>query len=206
MQKTNYNWPLSRTLGLSLVLGLSAPSPSTLAEAKKAKKPAADHKAEEPQEGAAPSNEFTITNKYIHKWVKMPELHGRSVVSEENFRFTTERGMAEVVIFLASWCLPCQQIIMEIKRLEEKYRERHTRFLYVFTHDTLVDAKGFAQAYKLEGALMMANAKILEDFHQPELPTIYLADRMEWITMRLVDADAKALAKLDKFLDVHTAY
>ena len=155
---------------------------------------------------AKTTNEFLITDKYVHSWIKMPALVGRSVSSSESTEFKTERGEAGVVIFLASWCLPCQQIILQIKALEAKYAQRHTRFLYVFTHDTVNDALGFTVLYKLGNNTMVATHKILDDFHQPELPTIYVSDRMQWLTMRLRNTDHEGLKRLDAFLEVHTSY
>ena len=155
-----------------------ATAPIVAAETYQEKKGQAARKAKATghgqSEGGGATNEFAVTDKYVNKWIKMPELSGRAVRSEEMLTLVSERGTASVIIFLASWCLPCQQIIMKIRELEKKFEVRHTRFLYVFAHDTADDALGFSNLYKLGSNSVVANHKILDDFHQPELPTIYV--------------------------------
>ncbi len=124
---------------------------------------------------------------------------------ERRHTYTAERGYVLVTMFLASWCLPCQQIIRDTLELEEKYRGRHTKFLYVFAQDTLIDAQGFQKAYKLGDNAALADGKILESFHQPELPSFYISDRNQWMTMRRLAAEKGDLIEIDQFLEIHTA-
>ena len=148
----------------------------------------------------------TITNKYVHTWYNFPVVTGKRVGSSERLTFRPERGYANVVLFLASWCIPCQTMIRSFQALESKYKERHTRFIYVYAHDTESDARGFVKAYRLAGYNVLATIELMEAFHQPPLPTIYVGDRHGWLAWRKMEADQGDLDELDRFLEIHTAW
>ncbi len=142
---------------------------------------------------------------YVHRWVPFPSFKATSLERRETSTITPQDGRVRVLVFLASWCVPCQQQIREFKRIEEKYRDRFTDFVYIFAHDTESDARGFSSVYKLGGNAMMASANALEAFHQPELPTFYVADRYKWLVLRRINTQTSDLEDLDKFLSLHTA-
>ena len=142
--------------------------------------------------------------KYLSSWKKLPSIEGQSLQTGKMINFSPERGTAKIVIFLASWCLKCQKLIPEMKKLEEKYRNKHAEFLFVFTHDTESDALGFLQGYKIDTQSILGNKKILNDFHQPPLPSIYISDRYEWLGYRQLGLDEAGLAKVNVYLEAHT--
>jgi thiol-disulfide isomerase/thioredoxin len=168
-----------------------------------AKKPAGDHGASEDPKDKL-SKEYEITDSYTHKWIKFPEFSAPSLATEETYDFKHKWGEATVVVFLASWCLPCQQIIKEVIRIEKKYQKNYTKFIYVFSHDTRSDALGFMQLHKLSGLSVLSTGELLTAFHQPELPSIYVADRYGWLVARYLDTNFEHLKDLDKFLYLHT--
>lgn len=146
------------------------------------------------------NKDYVVTNKYVHKWVKFPSFAGE-LLTGSRLEIKPHRGQAEVVIFLASWCRPCQMLINEFKSLEERYSKLHTRFTYVFAHDTRQDAEAFSKHTKLSGHnTLLANPKLLRQFKQPELPSIYVADRTRWLVARYVPVKRDDLAELDDFL------
>ena len=148
---------------------------------------------------------YLSTNRYLHSWLSFPKIAMTRLSDERRYTYSIERGQALVTMFLASWCLPCQQIIRDTLELENKYHNRHTRFLYVFAHDTLADAQGFQKAYKLGDNAGLAEGKLLDTFHQPELPSFYVGDRNGWMTLRRLAATKKDLIEIDEFLELHTA-
>ena len=115
------------------------------------------------------------------------------------------RGQSLVAIFIASWCLPCQVLIGDIKELEKKYELRHTRFIYIFAHDTRKDAEGFRETYQIGKNALTADVQMMKDFHQPELPSIYVSDRQKWVVWRSVGLKREDIAELDEFFDYHTS-
>ncbi|MFW7378837.1 MAG: TlpA family protein disulfide reductase [Oligoflexus sp.] len=121
-------------------------------------------------------------------------------------RYEPEKGFAQVVIFIASWCLPCQQLMPEFKKLEKDFSSKFTRVVYVFAHDTQADAEGFKQHHKIGDNAMMGTPQILKDFHQPELPSVYIGDRHKWLVMRKLNTKWEDLKEVERFLQLHTAY
>jgi thiol-disulfide isomerase/thioredoxin len=145
------------------------------------------------------------SDQYVHRWIPFPPFQAMSLASQTSEQIVAKAGRVSVVVFLASWCVPCQQQVREIKRIEDKYRDRFTDFVYIFAHDTENDARGFKSVYKLGNNAMMASASVLEAFHQPELPSYYVADRYKWMVLRRINTQKKDLDELDQFLSLHTA-
>lgn len=173
---------------------------------------AAEHGSTPPQgdeaKGLTPkaSAESLTTTGYANDWIKMPAIEGQIVGSTESKAFTPTQGKILVVVFLASWCEPCQDLMEDLKRMHTKYDELFTDFVFVFSHDTNADAQSFMKEYKVKSPGIMANTNILKNFHNPSLPSVYLADRHGWLAYRLLEAKKEDMAKLENFLKLTTAY
>ncbi|NRA63815.1 MAG: TlpA family protein disulfide reductase [Pseudobacteriovorax sp.] len=148
----------------------------------------------------------SITDKYVHSWKKFPSIKGNRLGSDDLQVIEPERGFVNVAVFLASWCIPCQQQMSHFQDLEKKYADRYTRFIYIFAHDMEEDALAFVKEYKVSGTIILANVALMEAFHQPDLPTVYLGDRHGWLTWRHLAIDEKGLATLDDLLNSITIF
>ena len=157
---------------------------------------------------APPSAPKTIgaTNLYVHTWQLMPGFTAARLGGDnEQEAVGSTKGRMLVLVFLASWCEPCQQMMPEILRLERHYQKLNTDFIYIFSHDTRDDALGFIKEFNLTKAYL-ANQSVLKTYHAPELPSIYIGDRHGWLTQRYLKATAVDLAKLDAMLRYLAAY
>lgn len=148
---------------------------------------------------------YVITDKYTHDWIKFPSVSGIDLRTGESVTIEPQMGEALVIFFLATWCIPCQTLAPSMKDLQQKYQKLNTQFIYVFSHDTEKDAKGFLATYQLEGRALVASDKTLQNFHQPELPSTYVGDRTNWLVSRSIKTKPADLAVLNEFLKVHTA-
>lgn len=147
---------------------------------------------------------FIETDEYVHSWIKLPQIQGTTLEGKKITQ-SSKKGISEVLIFIASWCIQCQQLTGHIKDLEKKYKNQNTRFTYIFSHDLLDDAKGFAKEYGLKKGII-AKHDILKAYHNPELPSIYLGDRHGWLLARFLKATPKEIKIIDDILNNTTSY
>lgn len=191
-----------RSWTLPLIALLAAP----LAFAEQ--KPAAKPEAKDGKDTAAPVPEAEAlepSDHYVHRWIPMPSFSATEVLTQEPTKVEVKTGRAQVILFLASWCEPCQALMGDYIRLQKKYSRLNTDFIYVFAHDTKDDAEGFMKEYGMKQGFL-ANHDVLKAFHNPELPTVYVADRHGWLATRMVKATNKEVQDLAEFLKPITAY
>lgn len=149
-------------------------------------------------------NDFIVTDYYVNEWVAFPKLSGEDL--EGNKVVQTPRfGYVDVVIFIASWCVPCQEIVERINNLETHFSKLNSRFTFVFSHDLYQDAKAFSEVYKIKHGVI-ATHDILKNFHNPELPSVYISDRHGWILTRFLNATPEELDKIEEVLTLLTSY
>ncbi len=166
----------------------------------------------EGKEAAAPAavpvieaEALEASDHYVNRWIPMPAFAATDVLTKETTQIGVRKGRAQVILFLASWCEPCQQLMGDYIRVQKKFSRLNTDFVYVFAHDTKDDAEGFMKEYGMKRGYL-ANHEVLKAFHNPELPTIYVADRHGWLAMRMVKATTKEVQDLAEFLRPITAY
>lgn len=193
---------------------------AAVATAEEEKPPAAEapaETAEKPPEKPAPekaeagkeepditldnlSNKFRITNDYVHQWKRLPQIEGEHVKGGY-WKYNPTGEEVVVAVFMASWCKPCQKLLPAIRDLDRRYSGLHTRFIYIFTHDTRKDAEKFADHFGLTNRSILANHVILDTYHQPVLPTLFISDRHGFLTERYLKATAGDLTALDQYLN-----
>ena len=166
--------------------------------------------SEEKKSGDVMSSEYILTDSYVHDWEKFPSIpETTTVLSGEQFSYVPYKGRAVAVIFLASWCKPCQFMIEDLLAIEKKYSNLHTDFIYVFSHDREKDARNFVSHIRKEfredgftpmGTAIFGHTELLRKFHTPSLPGIYLGDRWSWLAARYLRTKPEDLKKMDLFL------
>jgi thiol-disulfide isomerase/thioredoxin len=163
---------------------------------------------------AAPAKEAPVVVKqerydiYIHKWIAMPDLSGRPVGDPSTqFVHKPTFGRVTVAVFLASWCETCQEQMEYIRRLEEKYSQLFTDFVYIFVSDLDADVAAFSEEFKIVGSTRIhGDIDLLKSFKNPPLPSIYIADRFGWIGNRYLIVSSKEVDQLEKHLKLMTAF
>ena len=146
-----------------------------------------------------------ITGKYVHSWIAFPVISGKKLGKDAIVTVTPKKGVATVAIFLASWCVPCQEQINFFKRLQTTFEKRYTQFVFILAHDLEQDALNFVQHYKLEGEMILADVKLMDSFHLPNLPAVYIGDRYGWLSWRGLALNKDKHESLYEFLDLITA-
>jgi thiol-disulfide isomerase/thioredoxin len=156
--------------------------------------------------GAAPTAPHEDT-----EWVAMPFFSATSASSENTLNFKPVHGEATVIFFLASWCIPCQQLVPDMKAIEAEFKNRDTKFYYVFTQDYKDDIRAFLGTYQMTETPdrvfhVMSNDDLQKTFHFPPVPSYYVGDRHNWMVMRALSLERSDLKKLKEYLQIHTSF
>jgi thiol-disulfide isomerase/thioredoxin len=144
---------------------------------------------------------------YVHTWIDLPAISGKSVLSGETINVKPVFGDMIVVVFMASWCETCQILIDRFKKLEADFATAPIKFVYVYSHDSQIDAEQFVKEKSLQKSInIMATTKILQDYHNPPLPSLYMSDRYGWMTHRVLNMKDQHVASIQKILATLTGY
>ncbi len=171
------------------------------------------HASAKPASGAAANNEAAVaaeapvaSRNYIARWLPMPPFTAETLGSERGtVSIEPKPGRMTVVLFLASWCEPCQRLMADYLWLQKRYQRLNTDFYFVFAHDTRADAEGFMKEFGLTSAYL-GTFDALKAYKNPELPTVYIGDRRGWMSKRLVNTKPEDLAQLDSYLKLMTSF
>ncbi len=148
---------------------------------------------------------LAISSRYVGNWIKMPSLRAVGLDGATEMEFKPKAQRVAIVVFLSSWCVPCQKIIPEIVKLEKKYKELPADFYYVFAHDYVKNANGFAREFGVDVSKSILDSdQILKDYHDPKPPSVYLSDRHEMLTDRFIDMKPSEVASLNRYLELLT--
>lgn len=167
---------------------------------------AAGGEAAAPEPTAEQVKKFEITDKYTHEWIRFPDAKGHSLKDSQVMEVLPKKGEATVLFFVASWCLPCQKLAPSMQEIRKKYQSQSARIVWVFAQDTLKDAQGFMKAHKLDGDAILADKETLKAFLEPELPSVYMGDRTNWLALRYLKVNRDQLKELSEVLADHTSY
>ena len=156
------------------------------------------HSDEAIQKARASAEGLVHTSDYVHRWIPYPGLTSRYLNSKlpgPSFSY----GTAEVTFFIASWCVPCQNLMGKLKSLKQTFERYDIRFTFVFAHDLKADAIAFMKEYGIKDGIL-SNEKILESFNNPQLPSVYVSDRLGWLIYRKVRTRSSDITEIDGFL------
>ena len=149
-------------------------------------------------EETSDADSFIVSNFYVHNWIKLPPVIGYHLAGGKIDQRPIY-GVVDVVIFLASYCVPCQQLTGYLKDLENKYSDQNVRFTWIFSQDLKKDAVGFSKEYGIKQATI-ADDQILKSWKNPRLPGIFLGDRQGWLLAMFPSATPREIGELDRIL------
>lgn len=156
----------------------------------------------------SPENE-TLEIDFKEKWqswIRIPNIEGTTSTGESEI-LKHQAGRVQVVFFIASWCIPCQNFMEKIKSLENHYAPKGVDFEYVFNHDLKSDMRGFIDAHNLSNSsTILSTGETLLKFRDPTLPALFIADKKGWIVERMLGTKETPLdaQKIKKALDFLT--
>jgi thiol-disulfide isomerase/thioredoxin len=148
---------------------------------------------------------FEPSDHYVHDWEPVKPMVGDRVGVSGTLEFEPQKGHMSVLIFLAPWNEPSQNMMHDLQKLEKKYAPLAADFVYVFAHTTPEDAEGFYRHFNLSRA-MMANDDIMKTYHVDHLPTIYVGDKYGWLTKHHKETTLADVKDLGEYLKKQTAF
>lgn len=142
------------------------------------------------------ADSYIPTDNYVHNWQNFPHIKALTL-KKQTVHIRARRGYTTVLLFLASWCPACQQLVPSFEKIRKQYSSPAVTFYYIFAHDQAKDIAGFVREYGLPHGVV-ANNQVLKDFHNPQLPSIYVSDRNGWLLTRYIKATKEDLVSLEK--------
>lgn len=139
------------------------------------------------------------------KIIAFPSFEGDVVGQGTPLSFKPRQGHATMIIFIASWCEPCQLLMPDLKQLARKYSALNTDVFFIFAHDTKPDATGFAKEHQLSSPAIMANMELLKVFKNPELPSVYIGDKWGYMADRFINTKKSDIDRIDNMMGKITA-
>jgi thiol-disulfide isomerase/thioredoxin len=139
------------------------------------------------------------------KVMPFPPFTAEVIGRQQTIDYKPQKGRAALIIFVASWCEPCQVLMPEFKQLARKYASDSTDVFFVFAHDTKQDATGFVKEHQLTQTSVLANVDLLISFKNPELPSIYIADRWTYLGERFIKVKKSDIDAIDTAMGKITA-
>ena len=99
------------------------------------------HAVEKPKAAAEPAGESVpaaesaapeVTDFYVHQWIPLPPFTGSLLGGTGLATLAPTKGRPMVILFLASWCEPCQQLVAGFVDVARRYEKLDTDFVFVF--------------------------------------------------------------------------
>ena len=144
------------------------------------------------------------TSEYVHEWVTCPAIDGYYFNSKKAMRHAP-KGDMHVVVFYASWCIPCQNQVADMLKLEKEMKPRAITFSWLFVHDLQPDIRGFARAHKVKKPVITTKETV-KAYHNPGLPAVYICDRNGWLLDRMQKMEQSSVQELRRRLDKMSGY
>jgi thiol-disulfide isomerase/thioredoxin len=166
-------------------------------------KPADAHgSAEEP--AAPPVPQGPRRQYFPGNVLDFPSFTANFIDQDKTLDYAPKKGHSIVLIFVSSWCEPCQILMPDLKHLARKYSSNSTKIYFVYAHDTKQDAEGSAKEHQVTAYSVFANNKMLASFKNPEIPSVfisdkwgYMADQFQYVKKSNIDQIDKIMGKIN---------
>ena len=113
-----------------------------------------------------------------------------SIKNSDGILFNNDaiKGNPYLIIFSATWCVPCQEELPSLKEIYKKYKNIGLKVIYINVDDDLKRWKAHIKANKIEEWINVSegqkaiNSEISRKFDVHSLPTYFLIDKESKIT------------------------
>lgn len=128
---------------------------------------------------AEEASDFLFAIDHLQVDMKVPEIVGKDADGKE-IRLSQFDGKVVAVVFWATWCVPCMQMLPHERQLMEKYADRPFTILGINVDDTLAGFKKTMKKEKITWPTIYDGSpqvrKIAKKWRVRSFPTIYVID------------------------------
>jgi thiol-disulfide isomerase/thioredoxin len=163
-------------------------------------KPAADPHAKPEEAEAPPVPQGPRRYYFPGKVIPFPSFTANFLDRVKTLDFSPTKGHSIMLIFVASWCEPCQVLMPDFKHLARKYESDSTKVYFVYSHDTKQDAEGSAKEHQITQSSLMSNVDMLINFKNPEIPSIFIGDKWGYLADQYQKVQKSDLDVIDRTL------
>ena len=106
---------------------------------------------------------------------KMPAFSLKSAANGETIASSSFDGKAKLVVFFATWCMPCMQEVPTLISLQDEYGPQGFSVIAISVDRRAMDMQRFINRTNVNYPILMADKKIINSFGGiPGLPTTFL--------------------------------
>ncbi|MEN8140327.1 MAG: TlpA disulfide reductase family protein [Thermodesulfobacteriota bacterium] len=117
---------------------------------------------------------------------KMPAFTLDDVKTDEPVASSTFAGKAKLVVFFATWCMPCMQEVPALISLQEEYGPKGFTVIAISVDRRAMDVKRFLNRTEVNYPILMADKKIVKAFGGiPGLPTSFLVNSDDTVLKKM---------------------
>lgn len=161
-------------------------------------KPAADPHGAPAEAEAPPVLQGPRRYYFPGKVLPFPSFTADFLDRVKTLDFSPAKGHSIMLIFIASWCEPCQVLMPQFKHLARKYESDSTKIYFVYSHDTKEDADGSAKEHQITQSSLMSNIDMLINFKNPEIPSIFIGDKWGYLADKYQNVKKSDIDVIDK--------
>ncbi len=109
---------------------------------------------------------------------KMPPFNLVDAASNQKVDSSTYDGKAKLVVFFATWCMPCMQEVPALMSLQEEYGGDDFTVVAISADNQRESVRKFISKQQVNYPVLMFTRQVVADFGGiPGLPTIFVVDK-----------------------------
>jgi thiol-disulfide isomerase/thioredoxin len=138
---------------------------------------------------------------------KMPHFNLADAATNKMVDSTTYAGKAKLVVFFATWCMPCMQEVPALISLQKEYGNDAFTVVAISVDDRQDNVESFIKKSEVNYPVLMFNRQLITDFGGiPGLPTTFMVDKNDNVLKKypglvphaLLEREVKRMLELDE--------
>ena len=109
---------------------------------------------------------------------KMPHFSLEDAVTGKSIDSGIYKGKAKLVVFFATWCMPCMQEVPALMDLQNEYGEGDFTVIAISVDNRIENVQSFISNQQINYPVLMFTEQVISNFGGiPGLPTTFMVDK-----------------------------